>query len=53
MIHELKMVAIVVSATVATLFVHHALDQAQAFAGIAGHPAPMVVEADRLPVFGD
>ena len=50
MIQELRMIAIVVSATLAALFVHHALDQAKATAA-SGLVAPLTAPQDQLPVF--
>jgi hypothetical protein len=50
-IQDLKTILIVVSATFAALFVHHALDQAQATAAGIGYSAPATTAEDRLPVF--
>jgi hypothetical protein len=44
MIQELKTILIVVSATLAALFVHHALEQAQASAATISVPA--LLQAD-------
>ena len=44
MIQELKTILIVVSATLAALFVHHALEQAQAAAATVSVPA--LLQAD-------
>jgi hypothetical protein len=49
--HELKTILIVVSATLAALFVHHALDQAQASA--ASGSALVALYESRSPVFSD
>ena len=43
MIHELKTIVIVVSATLASLLVHQTLDQAQASAADSGRPALVAV----------
>ena len=48
MIQDLKTLMIVVSATLAALFVHQLLEQAQAVAARGGD---IRVQEDRLPVF--
>jgi hypothetical protein len=50
MIQELRTIVIVVSATLAALFVHHALEQAEALAATISRPA-LQAEADAIPVF--
>ena len=49
MIHDLKTILIVVSATLAALFVHHALEKAEASA--AGFGNPVVALENKLPGF--
>ena len=53
MIQELKTIVIVVSATLAALFVHHALEQAQASAGEIVSPKAIAVPVveDAIPIF--
>ncbi len=46
MIHELKTILIVVSATLAALLVHHALEQAHASAATISVPA--LLQADDM-----
>jgi hypothetical protein len=50
-IQDLKTIVIVVSATLAALLVHHALDQAQATAAGIGYGEPATTVEERLPVF--
>jgi hypothetical protein len=53
MLQELKTIAIVVSATLAALFVHHALEQPQASAGEIGlqETVSVIMESFEPPTF--
>jgi hypothetical protein len=50
-IQDLKTILIVTSATLAALFVHHALYEAQATAAVLGEPAHTTFVYENPPVF--